>query len=252
MSLGWKDAVGIAFPGIPLTHEIDKAIYGDQDKINSRNQQAADQAGNANYAMQKEFAQNSIRWKIEDARQAGISPLAALGASGYSASPSYVGSTSQPRSELFPSLAGQGILRAIDATQTAHERIETEKRLMESPQYRLSLEHGSLENDLLREQILNARASRNPPMPVLDHQMVKDATGEYYLAPSAEYGQASQGDFMPGVQWHIRNKIMPMFEGADDVGSMNYINGSWSDPRIKRYRNENLYRRDRLRLLEEK
>ena len=39
-----------------------------------------------NYEAQKEFAQNGIRWKVEDAKRAGIHPLYALGAStqGYS------------------------------------------------------------------------------------------------------------------------------------------------------------------------
>lgn len=37
------------------------------------------EANEANYQMAKEFAQNSIKWKVNDARNAGIHPLAALG-----------------------------------------------------------------------------------------------------------------------------------------------------------------------------
>lgn len=53
---------------------------GIQSDINSKN---------AN--LQKEFAQNSIQWKVQDAQKAGIHPLFALGAGGYQASPSYAG-----------------------------------------------------------------------------------------------------------------------------------------------------------------
>ena len=44
-------------------------------------------AGNANAALQREFAQNGIRWKVADAEAAGIHPLYALGAQTSPASP---------------------------------------------------------------------------------------------------------------------------------------------------------------------
>ena len=45
------------------------------------------------YQNQKEFAQHGLRWKVEDAKQAGINPLVALGASTHSPSAS-IGSSS--------------------------------------------------------------------------------------------------------------------------------------------------------------
>lgn len=45
-----------------------------QDKVNKQN-----------YAWAKEFAQNSMQWKAEDLRKAGINPVFGLGAGGYSA-----------------------------------------------------------------------------------------------------------------------------------------------------------------------
>lgn len=41
--------------------------------------------------MQRDFAQNSIQWRVNDAKKAGIHPLAALGSQGISYNPSYVG-----------------------------------------------------------------------------------------------------------------------------------------------------------------
>ena len=42
-----------------------------------------------NAALQREFAQSGIQWKVADAKKAGLHPLAALGAQTASASPSY-------------------------------------------------------------------------------------------------------------------------------------------------------------------
>jgi len=43
---------------------------------------------NQNIQLQKDFAQHGIRWRVEDAKAAGIHPLAAVGAAGASYSPS--------------------------------------------------------------------------------------------------------------------------------------------------------------------
>lgn len=51
-------------------------------------------ANEDNIAMQKEFAQNGIQWKVQDAQKAGIHPAVALGAQTYQATPSSVGVSS--------------------------------------------------------------------------------------------------------------------------------------------------------------
>ena len=74
-----------------------------------------------NYEAQKEFAQNGIRWKVEDAKRAGIHPLYALGAStqGYSPSGGYTGDfgISDAAAQF-----GQGYERAQQAKMTKEER----------------------------------------------------------------------------------------------------------------------------------
>lgn len=47
---------------------------------NKSNQKIAEQ----NAALQKEFAQHGISWKVADAKRAGIHPLYALGSNGIS------------------------------------------------------------------------------------------------------------------------------------------------------------------------
>lgn len=67
---------------------------------------------------QREFARMGIRWRVEDAKAAGIHPLYALGAQTSSFSPVAVGDTMGPAIAQ----AGQDISRAMDATRTANER----------------------------------------------------------------------------------------------------------------------------------
>nr|DAW16143.1 MAG TPA: minor capsid protein [Microviridae sp.] len=74
-----------------------------------------------NYGAQKEFAQNGIRWKVEDAKRAGIHPLYALGAStnGFTPVGGYGGDygISDAAAHL-----GQGFERAQQAKMTKEER----------------------------------------------------------------------------------------------------------------------------------
>ena len=80
-----------------------------------------------NYEAQKEFAQNGIRWKVEDAKRAGIHPLYALGAStqGYSPTSGYTGDfgISDAAAQF-----GQGYERAQQAKMTKEERDKQEVR----------------------------------------------------------------------------------------------------------------------------
>lgn len=80
-----------------------------------------------NIAAQKEFAQNGIRWKVEDAKNAGIHPLYALGASTNSFSPvsGYAGDYGiSDAANTF----GQGVDRAIRAKMTERERQDLQAR----------------------------------------------------------------------------------------------------------------------------
>lgn len=72
--------------------------------------------------MQREFAQQGVRWRVEDAKAAGVHPLYALGAQTHSFQPIAVGDS------VGSSIAsaGQDIGRAIDATRTQRERSEAE------------------------------------------------------------------------------------------------------------------------------
>lgn len=58
---------------------------------NAFNSNSTSKINQQNANLQREFAQNSISWRVQDAKNAGIHPLFALGASTVSAQPSFVG-----------------------------------------------------------------------------------------------------------------------------------------------------------------
>lgn len=120
-----------------------------------------------NIRLQKDFAQQGIRWKVEDAERAGIHPLYALGAQTSSFSPVSVGSASyspQADASMPNALAniGQDLSRAIQTTRTQSERDVA----YENTARALTLQKMGLENELLGSQIAKLRQTDNPPMPL--------------------------------------------------------------------------------------
>lgn len=198
---------------------------------------ATSEANSLNYQMQKEFAQNGIRWKVEDAKAAGIHPLYALGASTNMPSPSYVGDTSMGSAV---SSAGQDIGRAVSARLTATERNQAKLDA-------LTLERGELENQLLRSQIAKLNQPGNPPpMPTMgstqslpgqgnavnlnpldrtvseygrpakevgeipDYTFVRTDKG-YAIVPSMDAKNRIEDQFIPEMSWMMRNLIVPPY-----------------------------------------
>lgn len=131
-----------------------------------------------NIALQKEFAQSGIQWKVEDAKKAGIHPIYALGGSTSSFTPvsaNFAADTSMPNALAA---AGQDIGRAVNATRTQSQRGDAFTRTTNA----LQLERMSLENEVLRTEIASKtgrlRQNNNPPFP-----------GDAYLIP----GQTESG-----------------------------------------------------------
>lgn len=116
------------------------------------NKRAANKASDQNTALQREFAQNGIRWRVADAKAAGLSPLAALGASGASFSPSVqVGSMGDAVSNM-----GQDISRAVYANASQKERVAEAANLARynEAQLKLQTENMALQNDAIRQGMM--------------------------------------------------------------------------------------------------
>ena len=89
------------------------SLYG-----GSKARKAQKKANAANLAMQLDMAKNAIRYKVQDAKNAGVHPLFALGASTQSFTPSQ-----QPVTDGSQySQAGQAIQGALDSYASRKER----------------------------------------------------------------------------------------------------------------------------------
>lgn len=111
--------------------------FADRNLLQSR------EFADRNEALQREFAQMGIRWKVEDAKAAGLHPLYALGG-GAGFSPSAfiggsaptsqagsVGAPSESRGSFSSALGdmGQNIMRAALAAMDPHEKLERTLKL---------------------------------------------------------------------------------------------------------------------------
>lgn len=154
-------------------------------------------ANKKNARLQKDFAQNSIQWRVADAKKAGVHPIYALGAPTMSASPSYVGSDLQSG---FAN-AGQDISRAIDASSSKSTRDAAYNEKLKA----INLEHMDLQNELLKSQIARQRGQIGPPMPtdtVMGGKPIKaDPNWSDADKITQRYGEPAEWLYSPIVMW---------------------------------------------------
>lgn len=103
-----------------------KSASDAQDEVNERQAAALDRET----ALQREFAQHGVRWRVEDAKAAGVHPLYALGGSGASYSPQAVTIGADNSKAQFLSEAGQHVGRAASAAMGVSE-LEMRKAQLE-------------------------------------------------------------------------------------------------------------------------
>lgn len=114
-----------------------------------------------NIKLQREFAQNAIQWKVQDAEKAGVHPLYALGAQTHSFAPVGVGDVGSAISS-----AGQDLGRAVGAvTPEAQKRGAYSIKIQD-----LQLQRAALENELLASQIAKLNQPATPPSPPTPNQ----------------------------------------------------------------------------------
>lgn len=121
-------------------------IYGTKEASDN----AADQV-----QYQRDFAQQGVRWRVEDAKAAGINPLVAMGAN----LPTYQPSNFIP-GDYGMSKFGQGLNRAIESMKTKDERqtdrdMTVERQWIENQKARKELGILSLEEKKLQRELLN-------------------------------------------------------------------------------------------------
>lgn len=217
----WETIAGAA------AGELFGSIFGGKDK-------SAQRAAEQNAALQREFAQNGIRWRVEDAKAAGVHPLAALGMQPATASPTFVGAISDRDS--WRSM-GNDIGRAVAATATGAER---QQQTLND----LAVERAGLENELLRSQIARSNSAQigpplpgvgggdpnfNPqpfepvigaqganhrePGPIVEYGFAKTPNG-YSPVMSDDFKQRAEDSVFAEIPWFIRNNLVPTFGGT--------------------------------------
>lgn len=206
---------------------------------------ASKSAAREQVKLQREFAQNGIRWKVADAKAAGIHPLAALGAQTASYQPVQVGDMSlgSGLSEM-----GQNIGRAVDATLTRQERREQEQQRqellqrqldMQDMQFFAGMEKEKAHIDLMRAQtalelkrasVLGQPAGNQPGIPLKvtpstgysadvqpSEQLYQRSDGTVEVLPSEARSQSTQdmsifGVNVPAVSYMFREKAWPLLK----------------------------------------
>lgn len=124
---------GITGQGAPLPNDRELQMQMRQEDI----------------ALQREFAQNGIRWRVDDAKAAGLHPLAALGASSASYSPVTTLLDPLPSERPWQEQMGQNIRSNLMS------RLDPISLMLSMK----SVERAGLENDLLRLQLQNAQTN---------------------------------------------------------------------------------------------
>lgn len=160
------------------------------------NADAAKKASKKDYKRAKEFAQNSIQWRVADAAAAGVSPLFALGAPTMSYSGSSVGV--DPVASGLEAM-GQNISRAALANTEPASKVDTALQA-------LMIERGTLENDKLRAELMLLKQPGSPPGISLSPggkadrlggggEWARDANGNAFPLPPGMSAQAFQDQF---------------------------------------------------------
>lgn len=198
-----------------------------------------------NMAMQREFAQNGIRWRVEDAQAAGLHPLAALGMNPANASPAQamfntpqLGGSSRSGLHAFSNM-GQNIMRSVMATMDRQERLMA----MQAESAHRQLQNEVLENQKKLSDIELAKQMGNPGMPGMEGQDPPPATslvrtGERWMSvePSAAYNERSGSNLPNTIGWWFSNKLLPKagmnvnrwFINGDEVaGPKGSTAGNW-------------------------
>lgn len=193
-----------------------------------------------NEEMQREFARFGVRWKVEDARAAGINPLAALGASTAAYSPIAVGEPADNSMANMVHGMGQDIGRAITATKTAQER---EMTALQLSALKADLDGKLIDNQIRASQLKKLNLT-GPAFPGSDNfipgqgnsGLVVDKPLERVVSspgrpaqeagwrPDVSYSRTDTGltpmvpeslsesledDFLGKLMWRVRNQLLP-------------------------------------------
>ncbi len=176
----------------------------------------------SNVKYQKQFAQEGIRWKVDDAKAAGIHPLYALGAQTHSFAPNQI--TGSPLGRGIAD-AGQQISRAATAASTQKQRT-----LAAAPLLALQVQKAGADIEYTRAltRRVNNPAQLPPPMPdgsphydnTTDVQRVKTTQSEIPAtaqnAPSLQAGHIPYNQIIDAGDHLIMGPSKPFKDASEE------------------------------------
>lgn len=194
-------ALGGALPGVVgnfLGYKAEKKGIAENARQFEHSERRLREEFKQNLDLQKQFAKQGVRWRVEDAKEAGLHPLAAMGGSGAKFSPvASVGSGPKPSKHFakanFMRGMGQDISRAVQATMAKKERLEVENM--------------QLQNKLLDTQI-NGAIINNKKNAQIGPPLMGNGSMETDVQPSIYWEKNPNGSYT------LRRKVMPMTVGA--------------------------------------
>lgn len=138
-------------------------ILGNKSASDSaaKNAASSERVAQMNIDMQKEFAQHGVSWKAEDARAAGIDPLAAVGAP-VSYYPTNYTPIDYKKDYSYLGKAGQDISRAIGSTQTKAQR---ELQALQLERAHLENDYALIRNVKANKDLMNMDTQQGPSFP---------------------------------------------------------------------------------------
>lgn len=228
--------------------------------MGERNQSYAVDLFNRNAALQRDFAQNGLKWRAQDAAAAGIHPLFAFGGGGATAAPIQISGSGSPYSPQaspssyspaggtpsgVPSFSnnmsgfqglGQDLARAYAASQTASQRQSDQINFMEVQRHQWAKEAHDMNMAIGASRLALVNQGQNRSgMP---ESTATPALGEYkkeaYETVTANPNQAASaaGPSQPSVEWRAVGNGMSAFPAKglniDDFSSPGY--SSWMVP----------------------
>lgn len=202
---------------------------------------------NDNIQLQREFAQNGVSWKVEDAKRAGIHPLYALGANTHSFAPASIGATADTSMGDAVSNMGQDISRAMMAGKSQEER---DLMNLQKLSLQADVEGKHLDNLLRLQNLDRSNNQIGPPLPsaagggmsgvgsvkvkpsevfasqaagsgvqsgmINTLQYTRETNGNIGITNSADAKERNEDDFIAETLWHLKNRISPPAPSTSD------------------------------------
>lgn len=150
----------------------------------SRNASLSNSMWDKNYSAQKEFAQNSIQWRVQDAKKAGIHPLYAMGNT-----PGYT-----PQDASYQSSYGQGVSQAMNRIGEAMGQLDLTQKREEVKGQKLdnASKAVALANEAIKSNLgQTPKIFPNPVQGVTGGKLISNGSGGVRIVPDTDDFEAT-------------------------------------------------------------